>query len=212
MKNGQNLANISVASAKQFLAELANVERDGMNRFLRRYGRMIPNQFSPGNLDEAAIQAQSDRVVKEERMTYRLEGILTPTILDLRNVVRRVWVEPDLRTKRYGVFLLWKWAMYPGFLEGASIGVPLMPLTLPPPTLFEQSLQYLLDSADLAHYCANPDCPAPYFFAKRRSQRYCSDACAEPARREFKRKWWTEHGEEWRAERKGKKPAKKGKK
>src|SRR5215216_7331050 len=180
MKNSQNLANISAAQAKQFLAELANVERDGMNRFLRRYGRMLPDQFSSGNLDEAAIQAQSDRVVKEDRLTFRIEGILTHNVLSLRTVVRKVWVEPDLRTKRYGVFLLWKWAMYPGFLDGAYIGVPSMPTTLPPPTLFEQSLQYLLDAADLAHYCSNPDCPAPYFFARRRSQRYCSDACAIP--------------------------------
>lgn len=201
MNNSRNLALVSAAQARHFLKELANVERDSINRFVRRFGKIIPNQFGSGDLDEATIEAHSDKIVKKEGLTFHIEGALTPTVINLRNIVRKVWVEPDLRTKRYGVFLLWNWAMAPGSLDGLYMGVPTMPTTLPPPSPFEQSLQYLLDFADLARYCANPDCPAPYFFAKRRSQRYCSDACAIPAQREFKRKWWAEHGEDWRATR-----------
>ncbi len=44
-------------------------------------------------------------------------------------------------------------------------------------------------------FCPNASCPAPYFVARRRSQKYCSDACALPSQREFKRRWWAEHGE-----------------
>lgn len=54
---------------------------------------------------------------------------------------------------------------------------------------------------DRMRYCPNPECPAPYFIAIRRSQKYCSDACALPAQREFKRKWWQEHGSTWRKKR-----------
>jgi hypothetical protein len=141
-------------------------------------------------------------------------------ILQLRNQVRRVWIEPDLRTKRYGVFLLWKSAMFtPNWVDHD------IPRGLPPPTPFEQAIQLLIDDAELARYCGNPDCFAPYFFATRRNQKYCSDACSVPAQREFKRQWWAEHGEEWRAKRSSrkssamtsgkspnKKPGKKGKK
>ena len=51
-------------------------------------------------------------------------------------------------------------------------------------------------------YCPNPTCPTPYFIAKKRRQKYCSEECALPAQREFKRAWWEEHGKGWRAERK----------
>jgi hypothetical protein len=59
-----------------------------------------------------------------------------------------------------------------------------------------------------ARYCANPECPAPYFFVKRKNQRYCSEICAAPAQRELKRKWWAKHGEDWRKSRTAKKAGK----
>jgi len=49
---------------------------------------------------------------------------------------------------------------------------------------------------------ANPDCKAPYFFARRRSQKYCRDLCALPSQKEFKRRWCAEHGEARRKARK----------
>lgn len=67
---------------------------------------------------------------------------------------------------------------------------------------FGQVLLRAVDVADRMRRCPTPACPAPYFIAQRRSQRYCSDACALPAQREFKRIWWREHGNQWR--RKGK--------
>jgi hypothetical protein len=55
-----------------------------------------------------------------------------------------------------------------------------------------------LQVADRMKYCPNPSCAAPYFIAKRRSQKYCCDTCALPSQREFKRQWWAEHGNAWR--------------
>jgi len=55
---------------------------------------------------------------------------------------------------------------------------------------------------DRMRYCPNPHCAAPYFIAKRRSQKYCSDACSLPAQREYKKAWWDEHGDKWRKARK----------
>jgi hypothetical protein len=51
--------------------------------------------------------------------------------------------------------------------------------------------------------CANKPggCPAPYFIKKKPKQKFCSDVCALPAQREFKRNWFREHGAEWRRKR-----------
>lgn len=53
--------------------------------------------------------------------------------------------------------------------------------------------------ADLMRVCPNPECPARYFVAGKRSQKYCSKACAAPAQRELKRTWWSKKGPAWRA-------------
>ena len=42
--------------------------------------------------------------------------------------------------------------------------------------------------------CGNPDCPAPYFLAKRSTQRYCERGdCTQYAVRQKALKWWTEN-------------------
>lgn len=53
-------------------------------------------------------------------------------------------------------------------------------------------------------YCANKDCLHPYFLSERKTQRYCSEDCAEPSQKNFKLRWWAEHGNKWRQERKKK--------
>jgi hypothetical protein len=72
---------------------------------------------------------------------------------------------------------------------------------LAPPRPFEQALTYLLNSAKRMRHCKNPECPAPYFFADRRNQKYCSEVCALPEQRAFKRRWWQQNGKKWRENR-----------
>jgi len=50
-----------------------------------------------------------------------------------------------------------------------------------------------LHIADRMRCCVNKTCPAPYFIAKLRSQKYCGADCAAPALRASKLKWWTEN-------------------
>ncbi len=47
----------------------------------------------------------------------------------------------------------------------------------------------------------NGGCAMPYMLKQTPKQRFCSDACALPTQREFKRRWWAEHGENWRQRR-----------
>jgi hypothetical protein len=53
----------------------------------------------------------------------------------------------------------------------------------------------------LRRKCARPECRS-YFIADRIDNRVCNlAACGKWAQREFKRKWWSEHGEKWRTDR-----------
>jgi len=71
-----------------------------------------------------------------------------------------------------------------------------------PRTPFQSAIYCLFRKSALAKVCANPDCPARYFVAKKATQRYCSDKCAEVFQRAWKRRWWAEHGDKWRRSRK----------
>lgn len=71
-----------------------------------------------------------------------------------------------------------------------------------PETPFQWAIYTLFRQSALAKVCANPDCPARYFIARKATQRYCSDKCAEVFQKEWKRKWWAEHGSQWRRSRK----------
>lgn len=52
--------------------------------------------------------------------------------------------------------------------------------------------------------CENPGCPNKYFLKERKTQRFCDvPACAAYGQREHKRKWWSEHGKEWKESRVG---------
>jgi len=54
--------------------------------------------------------------------------------------------------------------------------------------------------------CANPDCLTPYFFARHRRNRYCTEPCVDWSQKEAKKKWWKDNGQEWRKSRDAKSP------
>ncbi len=63
-----------------------------------------------------------------------------------------------------------------------------------PLTPFDAAMFYLQTRlTDKIRRCPNPTCPAPYFFAVKRAQKFCSAPCAAPAQREAKRRWWAEN-------------------
>jgi len=63
----------------------------------------------------------------------------------------------------------------------------------PPRTPFEDAAVRFHRIAVCARHCSNPECPAPYFFAERKGQKYCSVKCAADGQREAKRRWWHEN-------------------
>jgi hypothetical protein len=69
----------------------------------------------------------------------------------------------------------------------------LRPKEPPPQTPFEQAAFQFHRVAARARHCNNFDCPAPYFFARRKGQKYCTPKCAGVGEREAKRRWWHEN-------------------
>jgi hypothetical protein len=48
-------------------------------------------------------------------------------------------------------------------------------------------------------FCGNPDCPAPYFRKKRRTQKYCEQGpCVQYAQRQYSLDWWNREGKKRR--------------
>jgi hypothetical protein len=71
-----------------------------------------------------------------------------------------------------------------------------------PKTEFQRAVYALFRKSAMAKVCKNPNCPAPFFVARKARQHYCSDKCAEVFQKEWKRNWWTKHGPQWRRGRK----------
>jgi hypothetical protein len=154
------------------------------------------------SLMDSAIPTQDERrraTGPNFATTLSPEEQNTEHVWFLSQGLRRVWDQPDHRTKEWGAILLRHHA-YAAAGDDALNHLSTLGVSgpLPLPTPFEQVLLHFVGMADRARHCENPDCLAPYFFAKRRSQKYCSERCALPAQREFKRRWWTDHGHERR--------------
>jgi hypothetical protein len=91
-----------------------------------------------------------------------------------------------------------------GFVWSSPIvfDLPRSQLVYQPRTYFQRAIYTLFLRSALARVCANPDCQAQYFVAKKATQRYCSDVCAQVFQKAWKKKWWAEHGDQWRRGRK----------
>lgn len=68
-----------------------------------------------------------------------------------------------------------------------------------PRSEFQAAVYELFRRSALSKVCANPDCPASYFIAGRKTQRYCSEKCSGVLQRAHKLRWWNEHGKESRS-------------
>jgi hypothetical protein len=138
-------------------------------------------------------------------------GLTVFDLIEIRDLLRLVWKAQERRSREWYSFQLrqrfyfWQakadfWRTHPHTPE-----TPIHPTTMkamselswldpPPVTGFEAAVFYLQTSiADRAKYCGNPDCPAPYFIALKRWQKFCSEECAGPVNREQKRRWWHEN-------------------
>lgn len=223
----QNLAatvGITTRKAEQFLFELANLQssKKAHARIVRRFP-----EFFPEALREPGTAAESFR-----EWLYKVNPLGGGSLLrgeyreeiDGRTLIfGRISTEENLERVR-GVFLIYMSSVFlPGIWASRNIrqvqwkifGLRLLSrgptprktlleaLVEPPPiNPFEVALIYLWENIHRTRRCQLSDCPTPYFFQKKKGQKYCSDKCSSDAQREIQARWWREHGKQWREERK----------
>jgi hypothetical protein len=218
LTSSQPLAAFNARRLEEFLTELVNLRWEGnsVQRFAQRYA------LDFGLFDARFLSALRVKGVVANNIEEDGERVIGYFHL----MFRATWVEPNAKTREWGLAVfrvelartvplggkhLWLWG------DSDHFRLPEPPEDLP----IDKAFEYLLKHHDRARCCPNPECPAPYFFAKRHSQRYCSEKCAQSGERETKRRWWAEHGKSWRKGRKRaaiavsktqKKKGKKGKK
>lgn len=176
---------------KRFLQEFANLrnEPESVKRFLNKFKQMIP-----------PVRPKA----WPERKSWTEEQTLEVWVFEIQAWMREGWREPDWRVRAHIVFWL---LMYVAPNPSSKLRPRGSIRPDQPPTLFERSLfDHLLRDFSLAKYCANRECPAPYFFAQKVRQKYCSEVCSQPAQRAAKLKYWNSTGKKKRK----KKPLKKG--
>jgi len=215
-KTTQALA-ITPKRFEAFLTSLVNLQWEELDpvlddRDLSRFKQKFAEEF--GLYDPRFLGAfLGENATREDALNKPSPLIPTRTRFETRALrflyllFRAAWVEPDARTREWAWVYLrarlnrslysseplpWKWTN-----AGAVLSSP--PAELP----VERAFSYLIKHHGRTRSCPNPECPSRYFFSKRHTQRYCSESCAQNAEREIKRRWWSEHGTDWRNAQKG---------
>jgi len=206
---------IGVPRLRAFLTEFANLDDrpEALSRFYRLFYDMLP---PIENVRHLCTQHRLwDRLNLLERSEAQVQGQLSRVYIGLRDWLRSAWATKD---KRARLWLLHELISNEAYLHtGQSLALtvmafangPIIDVKLGPPTSFEQAAVYLLHHpAARTRVCKNSDCPRRYFLADKRNQMYCSEDCALPAQRKFKRLWWRQNGRRWRENRERRKKTK----
>jgi hypothetical protein len=209
----------------QFLLEMLNLNpenRAGWKKFLSRFEDLLPEKFKQISQQVSEWQADAD-FSRKLGHPLRTDGIdeLQPDFFErkaaellpvLRRDLAQAWVQPTESARRVAILLVvaryiylasaakWPREVWQFYLVVFDESLP----ELPPNPLEDRYLLVLMRALSIAkrmRYCRNLECPAPYFLADRQTQKYCSPTCSEPAQREFKKRWWKEHGSKWRSAR-----------
>jgi hypothetical protein len=224
MLKGSNLAGRKLRYLK-VIAEFANMGDtvDRWHAFNNRWPWFIPAELFEDS--EQEIQRNAERAkpphssdVPQRAHTLAVDRVtvhdwvrtadgkwvyyVEPRILLLRNTLRGAWVggvEAGQQMER-----LLKLREFPGEASvdsSASVSVDWRrgSLVFVPRSEVEAACYALLQKSTLAKFCANPDCPAPYFVARRATQRYCSPDCLKPFQKQSKLEWWNREGKVRRA-------------
>jgi len=154
--------------------------------------------------------------------SHRVFASMLPSRRDFgffRLSVRQIWSAPDQIMRRE----LTAWAAQhfaqsaegwrrPGvFARRILFGGRQPPLVSEHEPLIRQSFSMhpfymvLLRAYELAARlgcCGRAECKHPFFFKTRSTDRYCSGPCRAAAERARMRRWWEQHGKQWRAGRK----------
>ena len=216
MKNDY-LAEDVTKRAERVLMEWANISdaKTEKDKFRKRH----PELFVGLVAGDSVAQVPVDDVDLFDGLSVAAREWLAPTkvpvgvdflngvtVATVRALLRKAWDAPDIRHREWLVYKLreryWHWRKGASNLLSRISGKNEIAWSDDPPPLyeFERLMYHFHRIGDRARHCANPECPAPYYFTSKRGQRYCSSKCSAPAQRQAKLNWWREHGAKKRSE------------
>jgi hypothetical protein len=203
MKSSQNkshqiLGVISVRDAESFLQDWANM-------------------VGPWPLADMGKESALRLRDSSERIRRRYKNIIGDSRiighLWLRDFLRRAWDSSDLRERDWYLFKFRD--LYNLMVRRSAMSEEerkrdeaeevraTAPRHAPPDiTPIEAAIVHLQRNAHRARRCLNPECPAPFFFARVKGQRYCCEACVLPAQRAAKLRWWNKNRAKYKKRRK----------
>jgi hypothetical protein len=205
----QTLVKITAGDARRFLLELANLSDDpkAIMRFARKFMHILP-RIGEKLFQKELFEGPDFPVNIRLNLPWStIDQKGTPRwLVTIRTGIRNIWRAPDVRTREFVIYRFIAEAMnletYSSRLDPIFwTDEPVRPM--PPPTPFEQVVDYLRGRVRRMAYCTNSDCAAPFFFNVKSSQKYCSEDCARPSQREFKRVWWAKNRAKRRLKTKG---------
>jgi hypothetical protein len=188
--------SISAGTKEAFLERLVNLNVGGERKkaqFRERFRKLLPTR---------ALDLREGSLTYSGNGEWFLWEVAQPKL-------RELWAKPSPLAKEIDLMVLAGNYMVRCGRESSERAI--YPTSEPGSDGFVMALLHALKRSHLLRLCANPGCKDPYFVAKRASQIYCSGPCAEPAQREAKSRWWREHGEAIRKQRR-KKLRKRGRK
>lgn len=157
---------------RKTVLELANMsDSDG-----RRFMRLTGNSY----YDRRSFRSEPRKYRDDLRRIWAGDEEVARQAIDAwMDQTRESWPWTVVESTRHGRRF---WGVYPKY--------DIFPLAL--------ALAVSELGPDMA-VCGNPECPNRYFLKSRKTQRFCDrPACAVYGQREYKRKWWNEHGKEWK--------------
>ena len=186
-KRSSNTTSRRIGQSTQLLEDLANMQDDGISHFRNKWkvSRKYKNDDLLKLRDElATLWCEQCRQPGEERTVYRrafsgLKNFLQHDSNVSGGGLQRVICQGWLRREQSPWIVRWSDEEKQIFAKNTCL-----------PALLALGC---IRVAGRMRFCRNKECLSPFFMGKRKDQRYCSDICAAPAKREAKRKWWKEN-------------------
>jgi hypothetical protein len=196
----------TLAENLNLLERFANLRNEDAEKFRAEHpGFLLLAQLQESGWDEGFVhRLKSERARDRAREIARDEPI---PALRKREVLRRIW-RGDEFANEYLKVLLYSSSR---ITDRVEFNWKRGEIVYEPRDDFEKVVFTLFRNSTLARVCEAEDCPAPYFIAKRRRQRYCSPDCAAQFQKKWKLDWWRREGSQRRQEQRVEK-AKKAKK
>jgi hypothetical protein len=172
---------------------LANLrlEQDSIQAFIKTYGLL----HSDDTVYKKPQQSDASELCIGQDLTF-LESV--EDFAYAQDLLRRSWTQDLLATVEI------EGELEDGF-EIESLVVAYGTVTLKTSDLWKAiCFLFLLGYFNgVLRKCHNPDCAAPFFIARRRTQKFCElGPCTEYAQRQYALKWWREKGAKQRAKKK----------